>query len=289
MSPYLLAMRPRTLPAAATPVLVGCAIACAAGGFRALPALACLVGALLLQVAANFANDVFDYEKGADGPERLGPTRAVAAGLVSASGMRRATAIVVGLCVAVGAYLVAAGGWPILALGIAAILAALAYTGGPWPLGYHGLGELFVFLFFGLAAVVGTAYVQLGQIDARALACAAPVGALATAIIVVNNLRDRVNDARVGKRTLAVRLGRRGSLVEYAALLAIAYVGCAAHRRVAASPRLPLLLLTAPRAIATASVSARTDGAALNPLLGATARLLAIFGLLLSAGWLVGR
>jgi 1,4-dihydroxy-2-naphthoate octaprenyltransferase len=193
------------------------------------------------------------------------------------------------MCVLVGAYLVAVGGWPIFALGVAAILAALAYTGGPWPLGYHGLGELFVFLFFGLAAVVGTAYVQLGRLDARALACAVPIGALATAIIVVNNLRDRVNDARVGKRTLAVRLGRRGSIVEYASLLAIAYASSIVIATWQHRYALWLPLLSLPSAWGTLRRLIAYDGAALNPLLGATARLLAIFGALLSAGWLIGR
>ena len=286
---WLLAMRPRTLPAAATPVLVGCALAAGAGGFRMLPAIAALLGALLLQVGANFANDVFDFDKGADGPDRLGPTRAVAAGLITPRAMRVATAIAFVLAALVGVYLIVIGGWPILVIGLASIAAGLAYTGGPYPLGYHGLGEVFVFLFFGLVAVGGTAYVQLGGVDLRALACAVPIGALASAIIVVNNLRDRVSDARVGKRTLAVRLGREGSLVEYRLLLLVSYAAAPCIAWMMARPLVLLPLLSLPLAIRTDLRLRATDGAALNPLLGETARLLAIYGLLLSAGLFLGR
>ncbi len=284
---WLLAMRPRTLPAAATPVLVGSALAYAAGGFRLLPALAALTGALLLQIGSNFANDVFDFDKGADGPDRLGPTRAVAAGLVTPRAMRIAMTITFLLATLVGLYLVKVAGWPVLAIGLCSIAAAVAYTGGPYPLGYHGLGEVFVFLFFGLVAIGGTYFVQVGRIDAGALLYAVPIGVLASAIIVVNNLRDRVSDARVGKRTLAVRLGREGTLVEYRAFLAIAYLMplvlwlVAGHGR---SPWVCLPWLSAPLAIATERRLRRTDGAALNPLLGETARLLAVFGVLSAIG-----
>jgi 1,4-dihydroxy-2-naphthoate octaprenyltransferase len=281
---WLLAMRPRTLPAAATPVVVGSALAAARGGFRPGPALAALAGALCLQVGANFANDVFDFDKGADGPDRLGPTRAVAAGLVSPRAMRVATALAFLAAMLFGVYLVAIGGWPIALIGLCSIAAGLAYTGGPYPLGYHGLGEVFVFLFFGLVAVGGTAYVQLGRLSAEALLCAIPIGLLASAIIVVNNLRDRHSDARAGKRTLAVRLGRERTLWEYRVLLASSYavipaIALTLHRPAALVP-----LASAPLAIRLDRALRRTDGAALNPLLGATARLLLVFGLLLAVG-----
>jgi 1,4-dihydroxy-2-naphthoate octaprenyltransferase len=284
---WLLAMRPRTLPAAATPVLVGSALAYAAGAFRAGPALAALIGALLLQIGSNFANDVFDFDKGADGPDRLGPTRAVAAGLITPRAMRLAMALTFVLATLVGIYLVGVAGWPIVAIGLCSIAAAVAYTGGPYPLGYHGLGEVFVFLFFGLVAIGGTYFVQVGRIDTRALAHAIPIGVLASAIIVVNNLRDRVSDARVGKRTLAVRLGREGTLTEYRVFLIVAYAMPLVWWMMDGNTRalwMCLPWLSAPLAIATERRLRHTDGAALNPLLGETARLLAIYGLLSALG-----
>jgi 1,4-dihydroxy-2-naphthoate octaprenyltransferase len=288
-SRWILAMRPRTLPAAATPVVVGAALAAAWGGFRAGPAIAALAGALLLQIGANFANDVFDFDKGADGPDRLGPTRAVAAGLITPRDMRLAMSLTFVVATAIGVYLVAIGGLPILCIGIGSILAAVAYTGGPYPLGYHGLGEIFVFLFFGVAAVCGTVYVEVGRLDPRALLCALPIGLLASAIIVVNNLRDRHTDARVGKRTLAVRLGREGTLLEYRALLAVAYLSAPLLAFVLGRWGALAPLVSLPLALSTERKLRATDGAALNPLLGETARLLAVYGLLLAVGLFVGR
>jgi 1,4-dihydroxy-2-naphthoate octaprenyltransferase len=281
---WILAMRPRTLPAAATPVVVGSALAVEHGGFRLGPALAALAGALLLQIGANFANDVFDFDRGADGSDRVGPVRAVAAGLVTPRAMRIATAIAFLLATAVGAYLVWIGGWPILVVGLGAIAAGLAYTGGPYPLGYHGLGEVFVFLFFGLVAVGGTAYVQLGRLDARALLCAVPIGLLSSAIIVVNNLRDRHTDARVGKRTLAVRLGRPATLTEYRLLLALPYLAAPVIAWSLARPAALLPWLSLPLAFSVERRVRNAEGAALNPLLGGTARLLAVYGGLLALG-----
>src|SRR5450755_3471127 len=221
---WLLASRPKTLSAAAVPVLVGTACASARGAVSWGPALAALVGALLLQIGANFANDVFDYEKGADTAARLGPTRAVQAGLLSARSMRLGMVLVFALALALGLYLTAVAGPVILIIGCASIASAIAYTGGPYPLGYHGLGDVFVFLFFGLVAVCGTAFVELGYVPALAVSCALPVGALATAILVVNNLRDRQTDQLAGKRTLAVRFGRNFALTQYRALIAISYL-----------------------------------------------------------------
>ena len=280
---WLLAARPQTLPAALAPVVVGTACAHAAGGARALPAVAAAAGALLLQIAANFANDVFDFENGADREDRLGPPRAVQTGLISPRQMRRALAVTLAAALAIGVYLTAVAGWPIIALGLLSMAGAVAYTGGPYPLGYHGLGDVMVLGFFGFAAVGGTAFVQVGALPPLALLAAVPVGALATAILVVNNLRDRTTDAATGKRTLAVRLGARGARAEYALLLGAAYavpIALAADR---ARPLLLLPLATVPWAAVLVRRLGRADGAALNPLLPRTARLLLVTSLLWAA------
>jgi len=278
-----MAARPATLPAAIAPVAVGVACAYAAGGFRAGPAAAAAAGALLLQIAANFANDVFDYEKGADRADRLGPPRAVQSGLLSPAAMRRGLWVALAAALGVGIYLAAVAGWPVVALGLAAIAAAVAYTGGPFPLGYHGLGDLMVLVFFGFAAVCGTAFVQTGAVPAAAVVASIPVGALATAILVVNNLRDREGDAASGKRTLAVRLGARGARIEYAALLAAAYAVPIASALWSRAPILAAPLLTAPWALRLGGAVWRRDGAALNPCLPATARLLLASSLIWAA------
>ena len=282
---WLLASRPKTLSAAAVPVLVGSACASARGHVSWGPALAALLGALLLQIGANFANDVFDFEKGADTAERLGPTRAVQAGLLSPKSMRRGMVLVFALALALGVYLMTVAGWVILLIGIASIVSAIAYTGGPYPLGYHGLGDIFVFIFFGLVAVCGTVYVEIGQIPSLSWFCALPVGALATAILVVNNLRDRVTDLGAGKRTLAVRFGRGFALGQYRALLGASYavpVLLAVSRM--APPEVLLPLLSLPLALKTERAVSSTEGRALNALLAATAKLLLIFGVLFAMG-----
>ena len=220
---WVLAARPKTLSAASVPVLIGSACAFALESFRWGPALAALGGALLLQIGANFANDVYDYEKGADTADRLGPTRAVQAGLITPGAMKRGMLVVFALSLLVGAYLTLVAGPIILAIGVVSIVSAIAYTGGPTRLGYNGLGDLFVFVFFGGVAVCGSVFVQTGDVPALALWCSLPVGALATAILVVNNLRDCEQDARVGKRTLAVRFGPKAVVYEYWLLLALAY------------------------------------------------------------------
>ena len=283
---WLAAARPRTLPAAIVPVAVGTACVAAVGRVAWLPALAALAGSLAIQIGTNFANDVFDAERGADGPDRIGPTRAVSAGLISAAAMKRAMVIAFAIAAAFGLYLVTVGGWPICVVGILSILSGIAYTGGPYPLGYHGLGDVFVMVFFGLVAVCGTAFVQLGHVPGLAALAALPVGALATAILVVNNLRDRATDARAGKRTLAVRLGRRGALVEYVALLALAYAipaGLAVCHHWAALP-----LITAPLAvIRVRALLAATTGPEFNACLAGTAKLMMLHGVLFAVGlWL---
>jgi 1,4-dihydroxy-2-naphthoate octaprenyltransferase len=282
---WLLASRPKTLSAAAVPVLVGTACASTRGPVRWGPALAALLAALLLQIGANFANDVFDYEKGADTAARLGPTRAVQAGLLSARSMRLGMVLVFALSLALGLYLTAVAGPVILIIGCASIASAIAYTGGPYPLGYHGLGDVFVFLFFGLVAVCGTVLVELGHVPGLALLCALPVGALATAILVVNNLRDRETDERAGKRTLAVRFGRAFALTQYRSLLGLSYLTPVAIVLLRASGPLVLLpLASLPLAIKTTRAVAAAEGRALNALLAATAKLLLVFGVLFALG-----
>lgn len=286
---WLLACRPATLSAAAVPVLVGSAVAHVQGGIRWGPALAALVGALLLQIGANLANDVFDYEKGADTADRLGPTRTVQSGLLSARAVRRAMLLVFGLALLVGVYLTSIAGFAVVAIGLCSIAAAIAYTGGPYPLGYHGLGDVFVMLFFGFVAVCGTAFVQLGTVPMLAIWASVPVGALATAILVVNNVRDRRTDAEAGKRTLAVRLGKAGGVAEYALLVGASYlvpVVLLVTGQVGVWVLLPGATLVF--ALALVRQVARNEGRALNPTLVNTAKLLLVFGLLFAAGLAVG-
>ncbi|HWA75005.1 MAG TPA: 1,4-dihydroxy-2-naphthoate polyprenyltransferase [Polyangiaceae bacterium] len=286
---WVLAARPATLTAAVAPVLVGSACAFDAGVFRAGPALGALLGAMLLQIGANFANDVFDYEKGADTAERLGPVRAVQAGLLSAGAVRRGMLVVFGLSLLVGVYLILQAGPAILAVGLLSIACAVAYTGGPYPLGYHGLGDLFVFIFFGLVAVCGSAFVHARSLTSLAPLAAIPPGALATAILVVNNLRDRETDVKAGKRTLAVRFGRGGALAEYFALFFAAYAIPVLFALLKLSgPWVLLPWLSAPLAIRLLVRVSRTQGRALNPLLVATARLLFLFGVLFALGIALG-
>jgi len=288
MRVWLLAARPATLTAGVVPVVVGSALAARDGSFRAGPAAAALLGGLLIQIGTNFANDVDDFERGADTEQRLGPARATQQGLLSPRQVRRAAWLCFGAAAAVGLYLVAVSGWPILLLGIAAILSGLAYTGGPWPLGYHGLGDVFVFLFFGLAAVLGTYYVQANAVSSPALLGAISVGALATAILVVNNARDVGTDRVAGKRTLAVRFGEGAARIEFLVLLAAAYfVPVCLWAAGGFTTWVLLPLLTLPLALALARRFNRAaDGAAFNAALRNTARLHGIFGMLLGVGLL---
>jgi 1,4-dihydroxy-2-naphthoate octaprenyltransferase len=281
---WLLAARPKTLPAAAAPVLVGSAVAHVSGGFRVLPAAAALAGALLLQIGANFANDVFDFEKGADDARRVGPTRATQAGLLSPAAMRAGMVVIFALATLCGVALTAVAGWPIVLIGVLSILSAIAYTGGPWPLGYHGLGDLFVMVFFGFVAVCGTVYAQTLTVPALAWPAAVSVGALATAILVVNNVRDEETDRATGKRTLAVRLGRGAGVAEFAALVVLAGAGVVAVAVLRARPWPLLALATAPEGIRLVRRLVRDRGPALNTSLAHTARLLAVASALLALG-----
>jgi len=285
---WTMAIRPKTLPAAVAPVIAGTAVAIHEGGEHWPTAIFAMITALLLQIAANLANDALDFQRGADTAERLGPPRITASGLASAGTVMRATALVLGLAVLTGLPLVLRGGWPILFLGLAAIVCAVAYTGGPFPLAYLGLGEVFVFLFFGLAAVAGTAYLQTGELTALALATSVPVGALAVAILNVNNLRDIHTDRQAGKRTVAVRLGERRTRWEFATMLIVA----------GAAPIIfwiagwlnwacVLTILWWPfGAELWNQVTSRT-GRELNPTLGNTGRALLYYSLALSAALVI--
>ncbi len=285
---WLSAIRPATLTAAVVPVIVGSAVAARDGRFRALPAVAALLGAVLIQIGTNLANDADDYERGADSAARQGPVRATQSGLLSTRQVRGAAWLSFAGAALPGGYLAAVGGWSIIGLGVAAIAAGLAYTGGPWPYGYHGLGDLFVFAFFGLAAVLGTYYVQTGALSGLAVAAALPVGALATAILVVNNIRDIQTDRLVGKRTLAVRLGDRGARREFAALVTAAYlVPLALWQGGGVSALVLLPWLTLPQAARlVGDVLAAQDGTRFNAALRATARLHGWYGLLFAGGLL---
>ena len=284
------AVRPKTLAAAVVPVAVGSAVAQDVGSFAPGPALAALVGALLIQVGTNFANDVYDAEKGADTADRLGPTRAVASGMLSPTQVKRGMAVVFGLAVAVGCYLTSVVGWEIFALGLVCIAAGIAYTGGPFPLAYNGLGDVFVMVFFGFVAVAGTTYVQLGSVSGLALIAAVPVGTLATALLVVNNVRDEATDASVGKRTLVVLLGRRFATAEYFAMLIAAYLVPALLLAGGNfEPTILLPWLTAPLAVKLFARLRRETGPALNDVLAGTAKLLLLFGVLFAVGLTLGR
>jgi 1,4-dihydroxy-2-naphthoate octaprenyltransferase len=266
-------------------VAVGTAIAAADDALAIVPAIACLAGSLLIQIGCNFANDYFDHRKGADTPDRVGPARAVASGWIQPHQMAIATAISLGLAFAVGLYLIDVGGWPILAIGISSLVCAVAYTGGPLPLAYVGLGDLFVLLFFGLAAVVGTYWVQAAAAPAHVWMAGTSVGLLATAILVVNNLRDRFTDAKASKRTLAVRLGATAARWEYTLLQIGAFGGVAVGALLGwVGPGWMLAWLALPLAVWEAKGVWTKDGAALNPHLGGAARVELLFGLLLGAG-----
>ncbi|MFL5389222.1 MAG: 1,4-dihydroxy-2-naphthoate polyprenyltransferase [Myxococcales bacterium] len=280
---WVLAARPRTLSAAVTPVVVGTAVAASQGSFRPLPALAALFSAISIQIGTNLANDYHDFERGADTAERVGPRRVTQSGLVAPRTVRNAAIGTFAIAFVLGVYLTLAGGWPILFVGLASIAAGWLYTGGPWPLGYHGLGDVFVFVFFGLVAVTGTVYVQAHSVPPAAWISAVPVGAIATAILVVNNLRDIVTDAKAGKRTLATRIGVRATRAQYVALLVIAFAAPFFLARVA-TPWALLPLASLPLAIAPLAAVLRQTGAALNPALGGTARLQIVYGLLLAIG-----
>lgn len=283
---WVSAARPPTLWAAAAPVAVGAGLAWGEGVFRLDACLVSLGAALLINIGANFANDASDARRGADGPARIGPTRAVATGLISPRAMWTAVLIVFGLASIGGIYLAVIAGWPVLVIGAASLAAALTYTGGPRPYGYLGLGEIAVFLFFGLAATVGSRFVHDATAPAAAWLLAIPLGLTVTAILVANNVRDAGTDRLAGKRTLAVTLGHRGGRFLYAGLMGGAFAALAVEAALGAVPRLCLLgLLAAPLALPVViAIFRETEGPALIRALRATARLHAFFGALVALG-----
>ncbi|SEK72405.1 1,4-dihydroxy-2-naphthoate polyprenyltransferase [Haloferax larsenii] len=297
---WVMASRPQTLPAAAAPVLVGTALAVHDGLFAPLPALAALVGALLIQIGTNFANDYYDAIQGADTEAREGFTRVTAGGLIPPADVKRAMYLTFAAAILLGTYLVYVGGVPILVVGLLSVASGIAYTGGPYPLGYHGLGDLFVFVFFGLVAVVGTYYVQAASILAAPLSmgippetvtlvavlASLPIAAISTNILVVNNIRDKEEDATTGKRTLAVRFGYGFARAEYVVMLVVAYaVPLYLWTRSGFEWHVLLPFLSMPIAARIArTVLTETKGELLNPALEDTGKLLALYALLFSVG-----
>jgi 1,4-dihydroxy-2-naphthoate polyprenyltransferase len=286
---WLVAARPRTLPAAVAPVLVGTALAIGQGTFRPLAFACALLGSIFIQIGTNLSNDYSDARRGADTEDRLGPVRVTAGGLMPPRMVLLGTYVAFGIAVLAGVYLIAIAGWELLLVGAASILAGVLYTGGPRPYGYEGLGEVFVFLFFGVVAVVGSYFVQTEDLRWEAFALSVPVGLLAAGILLVNNIRDADTDRRAGKKTLAVRLGRAGARRLFVGCIVLAYLAvpvvAIAGRDI--SPLVLLALLSLPLAIPLVRVvRERTDGPALNEALARTGMLLALFSLLLAIGLL---
>jgi 1,4-dihydroxy-2-naphthoate octaprenyltransferase len=281
-----MAARLRTLPAAVAPVLVGTSLALGNGTFHPLAFVAALLGAIFIQVGTNLSNDYSDARRGADTEDRLGPVRVTAGGLVPPSQVLMATYVTFGLAVLCGVYLIVVAGPVLLAIGAASILAGIAYTGGPKPYGYEGLGEVFVFLFFGVVAVAGSYFVQVQSLPWEAFVCAVPVGLLASAILVVNNVRDLETDRRAGKRTLAVRLGRERTRDLYVAMLVGAFLTAPLPWPLASmSAWLLAPWLAAPLAVKLVGVvRTRVDGPALNGALARTGALQLVFCVLFAAG-----
>lgn len=287
---WIMAARPKTLTAAIAPVAAGTGLAAYHDVEAWLPAFAALVGAVLIQIGTNLANDYYDFLRGGDTEERVGPVRVTQAGLLPPASVRRGMIVVLGAAVIVGVYLVAVGGWPIVWIGLASVACAVLYTGGPFPLAYHGLGDVFVFVFFGLVAVGGTYWVQALTWPVDAVLAGVGLGALNTAILVVNNLRDIETDANAGKRTLAVRLGKRGTQVEYVSMLACGAAVPVIGVTWLGWPTWSLLSLAAmPLAIGPArTVLGYRDPRDLLPVLGGTARVVVAYGVLLGIGLGVG-
>jgi 1,4-dihydroxy-2-naphthoate octaprenyltransferase len=286
---WLMAARPKTLPVGLAPVFVGTALAGTADVFHPLRFVAALLGALFIQVGANLSNDYSDARRGADTEDRLGPVRVTAGGLVPPRQVLIATYVTFALAILCGVYLIAVAGWELLLVGAASIVAGVLYTGGPRPYGYEGLGELFVFLFFGIVAVAGSYFVQTEELVWEAFALAVPVGLLASAVLVVNNVRDLETDRRAGKRTLAVRLGREHARMLFAAMVYGAFLLTPVTWLVGpleAWLLLPWLAIPLAAPIVR-TVRTRTDGPSLNEALARTGQLELLFCVLLSAGILL--
>lgn len=290
LNKWMLAIRPRTLPACVGPVLVGNALAYADQSFSGLTMFMTLVCALMLQVSVNLANDYFDFMHGIDTSERLGPTRVTQSGLLTPLAVRNGMLLALAVTILIGLYLVWLGGWPLLVAGLLAVLALLAYSGGPFPLASNGLGDLAVFVFYGPVAVAGTYYAQSGSVEPLVLALSVAVGMPVTAVLVVNNLRDIPTDAKAGKITLAVRLGAAGSRRQFAALIAVPFLFVLGTQLfLVDTPRLLWLpLIVSPAAWSLVSRLYQTTGAELNPVLAHTATYSLLFCVVLCAGVLIG-
>jgi 1,4-dihydroxy-2-naphthoate octaprenyltransferase len=288
---WMMAARPKTLPAGVAPVLVGTALAGYFHVFHPLRFVAALLGSVFIQVGTNLSNDYSDARRGADTEDRLGPVRVTAGGLVPPRQVLIATYVTFGLAVLCGVYLIVVAGWQILLIGVASILAGVLYTGGPRPYGYEGLGEVFVFLFFGVAAVAGSYFAQTRSFDWESFALAVPVGLLASAILVVNNARDIDTDRRAGKRTLAVRLGRERVRDLYAATVYLAFpLALLTWMFGPLKPWTALCWLTLPLAVRVVKlVRNHADGPSLNQALAMTGQLQLAFCVLLAAGLLLSR
>ena len=287
MGRWLLAARVKTLPAAISPVILGTALAYHDKSIHILIFSMTVLAAVLIQVGTNFANDVYDFEKGTDRTDRLGPQRATQSGLISPADMKKAMWKIFALAIGVGFYLTWIGGWPIVIIGLVSIAASLAYTGGPYPLGYHGFGDLFVFIFFGLIAVPGTYYLQTESVTELSLWLGAIMGMLSTAILVVNNLRDVDADIISGKKTLAVRFGKTFSKIQFILLVVLPFLLPFHLWREWNKMSFLLTLFTLPIAIHLIIRLFKNTGADLNKVLAGTARFLFIFMLLLSAGLII--
>lgn len=282
---WMLATRPKTLPAAASGVITGTALAIRDGHFRFGPALAALIVAILLQIGSNLANDVYDYERGADAGERHGPMRVTQAQLLTPKHVKAGMWVVFGLSALLGLYLVFVAGWVVILIGLAAILSAIAYTGGPFPLGYYGLGDLFVFIFFGVAAVTGTYFVQAGSVSVQAWWMSLPIGWLIVNILVVNNLRDLNADRAAGKHTLAVRFGERGTRIQYILLLVASYLLLPALALFGILPWSSLLAwLSFPLGWRTWRIVRKQSGRPLNAALAGTGQTTLVYSLLFFVG-----
>lgn len=289
MAAWKMAVRLPTLTAALTPVIVGSAAAYHDDAFALGPALGALLGAMALQVGANFANDVFDFERGADTSERLGPPRATQLGLLTPTQMKLGMWTAFAAAMICGVYLTAVAGWAVVAIGLASIAGAIIYTGGPWPIGYHALGDLFTFVFFGLVAVMGTYFVQAGEVTGFALLAALPVACTVTCILVVNNLRDIPTDRKAGKTTLGVVMGDRATRWWYGALLAGAWAAMAAGIFAGAPFAAAALLVGVPLGVVLyRPIVQGAAGRALNPILKSTARYHLVLGILWAAALLIG-
>ena len=284
MNSWILASRLKTLPAAISPVIVGVSLAVHDSEFHLFTAFMTLLAAILIQIGANFANDVYDFLKGSDREDRLGPIRATQSGLISPKNMKKGMWLVFTLAICVGFYLASIGGWPIVCIGLISIASGIAYTGGPYPLGYHGWGDVFVFIFFGIIAVPGTYYLQTGFVSDYSILFGISLGALSTAILIVNNLRDADTDVKSGKRTLAVRFGKSFVKMEYIVMMILAFAIPIYILQIWDEFSLYLILLLIAISVRHIQSLYSETGESLNLVLVNTAKFLFHFSILLSIG-----